>query len=263
MSSRTRRQATDHSAAKAAAAPASPGAGTPHRAVRRSAAADPAAPHGPQAQAYHHGALRPALLAAAREVLAERGAGGLTLRECARRAGVSHAAPAHHFGDVRGLLTALAAQGFEQMADLMDSHRATAPPDPAQQLVAVGQAYIEFATTQRAHFQLMFGSDRLDAADPTLLRSSARTRAALEQTMTALMASRDLPPETLPTRLLLAWSAVHGFATLVNEGQCEAALGLDPAQPTPVRAAAAAVLALLQPALAGHGAEQPGAAVAP
>jgi len=203
-------------------------------------------------EGYHHGALRQALLSAAEALLIERGAEGFTLRECARRAGVSHAAPAHHFGDARGLLTAVAALGFDRMATLMQRYRDEAPPDAMQRLTAVGQAYIDFALDHRAHFQLMFGSDRLDRADAELQRCGARSAAALEEAMTDVMRAHRLPPETLPQRLLLAWSAVHGFATLVIEGQCQVFFGIGVGQPEQARAAAVAVLRLMQPALAGQ-----------
>ncbi len=75
-------------------------------------------------RAYHHGDLRRALLAAALEAIEESGPAALSLRDLARRAGVSHAAPAHHFGDKAGLLTALAAEGFDLLADSADRGRA-------------------------------------------------------------------------------------------------------------------------------------------
>ena len=77
---------------------------------------------------YHHGDLRHAMLVAAGALIEEEGVDGLSLRECARRAGVSHGAPAHHFGDVRGLLTALAAQSFEMLVTYMDRYEAAAAP---------------------------------------------------------------------------------------------------------------------------------------
>ena len=103
-----------------------------------SAAAVPAAPATPAG--YHHGALREALLAAAESLLLEQGVDAFTLRACARRAGVSHAAPAHHFGDARGLLTAFATVGFARMAALMQRYHDSAPADALQRLEAVGQA---------------------------------------------------------------------------------------------------------------------------
>lgn len=212
-----------------------------------------AVPAQPAGDGYHHGALREALLTAGEALLAERGAAGFTLRECARRAGVSHAAPAHHFGDVRGLLTALAARGFDRMADLMLRYRDAAPAVPEARLVAVGRAYIDFALDHRAHFLLMFGADRLDRTDAELQRCGDRSAAALQQAMAEVMAARALPPASLPQRLLLAWSAVHGFAMLVIEGQCQDFFGIGAGQPRRARAAADAVLALLQGALAAPG----------
>ena len=209
----------------------------------------PPTPTGP-GDGYHHGALREALLAAAEALLAERGAEAFTLRECARRAGVSHAAPAHHFGDARGLLTAVAARGFERMATLMEAYRDQAPDDALQRLRAVGQAYIDFALAHRAHFQLMFGSDRLDRADAALQQAGGRCAAPLETAMAEVLQAHGLAPDTLPQRLLLAWAAVHGFATLVIEGQCQHLFGFGVEQPEQARGAGAAMLALLQSALA-------------
>jgi AcrR family transcriptional regulator len=83
------------------------------------------------ADTYHHGALREALVEAAEALIREQGLEAFTLRECARRAGVSHAAPAHHFGDARGLLTACAAAGMERLADTIDGYVSLAPADDA------------------------------------------------------------------------------------------------------------------------------------
>jgi AcrR family transcriptional regulator len=203
--------------------------------------------------AYHHGDLRQALLAAAEAILVEQGAQAFTLRECARRAGVSHAAPAHHFGDARGLLTALAAVGFDRMADLMHKHHAKARGNASARLTAVGQAYIDFALRHRAHFQLMYSRDRLNPDDASLLQAANRTGQMLSTAMTAVMAERGLPPHDLPQRMLLAWSAVHGFATLVVEGQCMGPFGLDVSKAAQASAAGGAVLGLLEPALASAG----------
>ena len=173
----------------------------------------------PPPAAYHHGALREALLEAAAALLLEQGVERFTLRACARRAGVSHAAPAHHFGDVRGLLTALAARGFDRMTALMQRYREAARPEPAAQLRAVGQAYLEFALANRAQFQLMFRNDRLNRDDPELEKAGA---AAFEQLRSSLVEyvrahGRELPD--LSAQLLLAWSVVHGFAMLLLEDQ--------------------------------------------
>jgi AcrR family transcriptional regulator len=222
----------------------------PQRLKRR--APDAVSPPPAAPPAYHHGALREALLAATEALLLEQGVDAFTLRACARRAGVSHAAPAHHFGDARGLLTAFATVGFNRMADQMESYQQAAAPDASQRLLAVGQAYIDFALAHRAHFQLMFGSDRLNSADPQLALAGQRSGDMLKLAMAAVMTERKLAPESLPQRLLLAWSAVHGYATLVIEGQCSGAFGLNVDQPRQAREAGHAMLALLGPALASN-----------
>ena len=98
---------------------------------------------------YHHGNLREALLDAVGEILLEKGVGGVSLREAARRAGVSHSAPAHHFGDKLGMLTAFAIRGFELFGASMRKAIASAS-DPIEQINAMGLAYIRFAVELRS-----------------------------------------------------------------------------------------------------------------
>ena len=122
---------------------------------------------------YHHGDLRNALLEAVGEIIVERGIGGVTLREAARRAGVSHAAPAHHFGDKTGMLTAFAIRGFEEFGDRMQrASDAAAGEGPAAQFRAIGLEYLRFATERRPFFEVMFRSEMLDRHDPELTRVS-------------------------------------------------------------------------------------------
>lgn len=161
---------------------------------------------------YHHGDLRAALLEAAGVILQEKGVEGFSLRECARRAGTSHAAPAHHFGDAQGLLSEFAALGFERMVAMMRAAREQAGPNASDHLRASGRAYIDFALANRAAFQLMFRADRLDAAHPRL----APARAAAFEELRSALAALHGGAAPLP-QLMLAWSAVHGFATLVLE----------------------------------------------
>lgn len=120
-----------------------------------------------ESRPYHHGDLRHALLVAAEAELAERGMEAFSLRSVAKRAGVSHAAPAHHFGDAQGLLTALAAEGFRQFLAAQAAREAVAAPDPASQLVAAGLGYIDFARTRPTLFRLLWQSERpdFDSAD--------------------------------------------------------------------------------------------------
>ena len=100
---------------------------------------------------YHHGDLRRALLAAAVEMIAEAGPAALSLRALARRTGVSHAAPAHHFGDKAGLLTAVAAEGYRLLAAaLRDAYERTGS------FLEVGVAYVRFALEHQPYFEVMF-----------------------------------------------------------------------------------------------------------
>jgi AcrR family transcriptional regulator len=168
--------------------------------------------------AYHHGDLRAALLAAAEQVLLERGVEGFTLRECARRAGVSHAAPTHHFGDVRGLLTAFAQLGFERMAAMMQAARQASARDARGALMGVGMAYIEFAVTHRAQFALMFRGEAVDVAALQSDTSGTSAFDHLQQTLAAASLPDLIDAQTLEQRAMLAWSAVHGFANLVLDG---------------------------------------------
>lgn len=147
----------------------------------------------------------------------EKGIEGFTLRECARRAGVSHAAPAHHFGDATGLLSELAATGFEELDTLMSRYREEGPGDPYSQFVATGLAYVDYAIRHRARFQLMFRSDRLNFDNRRLSEAASRTYRQLEETLRALSTPGDALALSLNERAALAWSIVHGFAALMLE----------------------------------------------
>jgi AcrR family transcriptional regulator len=176
-----------------------------------------ARPRAKRAGSYHHGELRSALLDAAASVLADHGVEGFTLRECARRAGVSHGAPAHHFGDVRALLTAFTAQSFERLEALTHEYQRKAQPDGFSQLLASGTAYVDYALTERARFQLMFRSDRLDGSDEHLRRAGQAVFAILQESMARTSAEAGAEGVMLPEKTALAWSIVHGFATLMLE----------------------------------------------
>ncbi|KKK05454.1 TetR/AcrR family transcriptional regulator [Micromonospora sp. HK10] len=163
---------------------------------------------------YHHGDLRRVLLTTAAAAIAESGPAALSMRDLARRAGVSHAAPAHHFGDKAGLLTALATQGFDLLADALRA----ADGD----LLDAGVAYVGFAVRHRAHFDVMFRPELYRADDPELVAARARAGELLRGGVARRTGGqRDADA-------LAAWSIVHGFATLWLAGALPPRVGGDP-----------------------------------
>lgn len=181
---------------------------------------------------YHHGDLRHALLAATESLLTESGLERFTLREVARRAGVSHGAPAHHFGDVRGLLSEFSADSFRQLAEAMQRRRARSPAAAYEQLMAAGAGYVEFALAHRARFQLMFRSDRLDRSLGALQDAGGAAYAQLVDCIDAITTESGAPAALATAKIALAWSIVHGFATLMidNDGFATQIAGGDPAR---------------------------------
>jgi AcrR family transcriptional regulator len=181
------------------------------------------------AGAYHHGSLREALMRAAERVLERDGVQGLTLRAAAREAGVSHAAPKHHFGDLAGLLSELAIVGFGRLSDFM-SAGLSADMAARDRLNAIGRGYVAFAKAHPALFLMMFRSERLDMARPKL---RAAARAGLEVLASALGPTGSPPSEDELTlaqagRVARAWSIVHGFSMLVIDGRWKPLLALLP-----------------------------------
>ena len=118
---------------------------------------------------YHHGDLRRALLDALEEIVSERGVEGVSLRETARRAGVSHSAPAHHFGDLEGMLNAMAAEGYDMlgaaMGEAIGAVDASGSAPAHEYLRALGSAYLHFATDHPAHYDVMFRSGKGEDMD--------------------------------------------------------------------------------------------------
>lgn len=174
----------------------------------------------PQRAPYHHGDLRQALLAAAEQELEEKGIEGFSLRGVAKRAGVSHAAPLHHFRDMRALLTALAAQGFERFLGAQRARQAKAEKDALSQLVASGMGYIDFALANRGIFRLMFSSDRPDHETADLM---VPAEAAYDQLFADVARAHGLPlsftDETLMLEAMKAWGLAHGLADLMASGR--------------------------------------------
>lgn len=161
---------------------------------------------------YHHGDLPNALRRAAVDVIDERGLGAFSLREVARRAGVSHTAPAHHFGDVRGLLTAVATEGFDALRTAT-SARAEGIDEPVERLAAIGSAYVEMARSHHAHCEVMFRTDVVDPDDESLQLAGMGAYAVLEDTVRQLIDQEDLDVD-LTEATWMCWSTMQGLVTL-------------------------------------------------
>jgi AcrR family transcriptional regulator len=169
---------------------------------------------------YHHGDLRAALLAAGESVLAETGVEGFSLRRVAREVGVSHSAPAHHFGDTQGLLVALATEGFRQFLGTMQARQSVCDTqDASDLLVASGLGYLDFSIASPALFKLMFGSDKVDVCDPALEAAAAAAFDHLAQDITRLRGVSPYEDGAAMADVMASWSLVHGFASLLLSGR--------------------------------------------
>ena len=172
---------------------------------------------------YHHGDLRAALLRAAVEAIDDGGPAALSLRQVARRAGVTHTAAAYHFGDKAGLLTAIAVEGYRRLGDTL------ADAGAHGRFLDVGAAYVTFAVTNRAYFEVMFRPELLDREDEELRQARARTAHILYGT--------DAPSADQLADGVAAWAMVHGLATLWLDGNVPPQLGDDPTAVTRLVAA--------------------------
>ena len=166
----------------------------------------------PARRPYHHGNLPEVLAAAAEAVVREVGVHDFSLRECARRAGVAHSAPGHHFGDVTGLLSEVAARGFDRLTLSMRQECGGATGPDA--LKRIGRGYVAFALRDPAIFELMFHSDRVDGKNPRLKEAGDTAFAELVDAV-AQARGTDVRDEEA---LRFAWAGVHGAAMLLING---------------------------------------------
>jgi AcrR family transcriptional regulator len=170
---------------------------------------------------YHHGALHEALLTAAEKVLERDGLPGLTLRAVAREAGVSHAAPTHHFGDLTGLVSELAAIGFRQFNAAMAAADSSGP-SPLDKAMARAKAYVAYARAHPGMYGLMFRTERLDMTRPSLHEAASAAFAGLAGSIGASR-HEQISAEALSldqaAAIARAWSLVHGFTMLLLDGR--------------------------------------------
>jgi AcrR family transcriptional regulator len=175
---------------------------------------------------YHHGQLRAAVIAGAVAEVEAVGTAGVSMREIARRAGVSHSAPAHHFGDKAGIFTAIATEGFRLAADAIESAAMSGPFG----FLDGGAAYVAFALTHPGHFEVMFRPALHNSEDQELTEARQRAFAILDASAVALAQEWDLPD---PAAIVVTgWSLSHGLATLLLTGNLGDRLPPDPAHIT-------------------------------
>lgn len=176
---------------------------------------------------YHHGDLRRALTDAALALVAERGPQGFTLREAARRAGVTHAAPYRHFASKNALLAAVAEEGFRDLHAAMNRALVDVTDDPMVQLKALGIAYVRHAVGHPAHFRVMFEAGVVDRAQfPPLADAALATFGLLWDAIARCQTARQIPAGDTASLALPAWAIVHGLSALiVNDQLTEAGMG--------------------------------------
>ena len=176
--------------------------------------------------AYHHGDLRRAIVDAALALLAEQRHWDFSLREVARRAGVSHNAPYNHFADERALLVAVATVGFESLREQRQK-RAARTRAPEEALVASGTAYVHFGVSNPAQYRLMFGlalAVEAGGQPPALAQAADAAKEVLGQAIlhgaqSGRLAMPATDQEALDLAALSAWSLVHGLTMLAIDGQ--------------------------------------------
>ena len=155
--------------------------------------------------------LRDTLILAGMALLEEGGMPALTLRRTAARAGVSHAAPAHHFDGLPGLLTAMAARAFQMFCDATSAGRESGGTDPFRRLLGTTEGYLAFASSHAGLFHLMFVSPEVDRADPSVAPHASCAYQILREACLPFAAPGATEDPHLETAV---WSMVHGYATL-------------------------------------------------
>ncbi|QIY58164.1 TetR/AcrR family transcriptional regulator [Streptomyces sp. RPA4-5] len=172
--------------------------------------------------------LRARLVQTGIDLLTEEGVQALSLREIARRAGVSHGAPRRHFPTHLSLLSAIARQGFADLADQVATHIDDHRTDPRAQLMALGRGYLDFALTHRGMFDLMFRHDLLESDHLGLRETSLPLFQTLVDLVSRAQPQSDLPPPVVAGAL---WSNLHGIAQLWRWGSLQLATGADDVEP--------------------------------
>ena len=197
------------------------------------------------------------LLGEVRQIIRERGVAAVSIREVARRAHVSHAAPAHHFGNKSGLVTAFAAEGFDRLASCVTAHiAASAASTPPAVLEAMGRAYVRFALDNPEHFGVMFAGELVEWTEPVYVRASRSAFRPLVDVVSRAAAEGYLTEEPIIV-VAAAWSLVHGFSSLWLSGRLQDRAGMSDAGEMAARIARLFVSSTMQQVPAGGTATRP------
>jgi AcrR family transcriptional regulator len=188
----------------------------------------------PDRSRYHHGSLREAVIEAGLGLLEDLGSvQGFSLREVARRAGVSPAAPAHHFGGITGVFSSIAARGFLRLDVCIGNLLEQAAPteDPVATLRTIASGYLEFARNHRALFRLMFDCEKLDWDQEDLKVASSKNLYSLNQRIQGQTVLKCLPWDSkiqpASQEVIGIWAILHGFAHLLIDNQLSHFAGPD------------------------------------
>ncbi len=178
--------------------------------------------------AYHHGDLRTALVEEAAAMISEGGAASVTMRAIGSRLGVSRGAPYRHFPDKTALLVAVAVAGFERLNRRLGSGDTGASSTSVERLRRMGEQYVRFALEHPAHYRLMYGKEALERQDQPELRTAAGS--LLENLVDVIRVhqqSGEIETADPRAQAYVAWSAVHGLASLLIERQIDPNVDVD------------------------------------
>lgn len=180
--------------------------------------------------------LRDTVLRAAVDYIAEHGPDGLSLRQVAADAGVSHQAPYHHFTDRKGIFQAIAMEGFTKFAEALRVSAQNESDDPA---TAMLESYVEFAISHRGHFRVMFRSELCSMGENLELKQVADDSFGVLVDHVSHTLGDSSSIEEIRARATAMWALAHGLATLLIDGPLEAEIGLIADRRALIRAVAA------------------------
>lgn len=179
----------------------------------------------PEKTPYHHGDLKNALIEAGIEILSKDGLGALSLRSVARKAGVSHAAPYAHFTDKQALVAAISTEGYRKLYERVAQAAARYAGDPLRQFVESSWAYVAFALEEPAHFKItLSGVVEKEKDYPAFVEIAQKNYRSLLEIVTICQAAGILDPGPPDLMAVSVWGLIHGFTTLILEGQLSHAL---------------------------------------